>query len=270
MKHNILLFLFIASLCTPFSLLAQTTTQTNQAIATPAPQANQTNTVQSEHPQQVPQPNQVNTVPTAPTQQSAQTKQDTVFGPVTLHDDFTIFPVNKFGNTIYKHNTKILSFPDLILKGVKAIKNNYIYYGITRENKPVLRLQADSGFAFKSLGHNFYQLSNTREYTLMLFRISPSNKIQNLLPKSKSAQGLIYNHKGTAVFFNILVANIVTKNDRKQYVYRLQLHLVRDAQEKVVTIPNAIETMKLKIKWNTDHSIAYQDINDKMAIVEIP
>ena len=199
-------------------------------------------------------------------------KSDNITGGVQeIAPEYQVFPKGRLGNTIYKNRKKLISRVDLNLKGILEAPEGHVYYGINESDEAVLGFIGGESIQFTELEGKFYELIN-QSGQHRLYRVSPDKKIQDLLPRSNTASGLVFNDENKAAFFHITKGELVEMEDGKQrYQYTFRIHIVKNDEVKVVHLPDAVADFraKLKMSWVDKDTLQYILSNDQMETIVI-
>ncbi|PCI25248.1 MAG: hypothetical protein COB67_10920 [SAR324 cluster bacterium] len=182
-------------------------------------------------------------------------------GIVEFKDDYQIFPAGQQGNSIYRERTHLVSRKNLILFDIHEAPVGYIYAGTTATKQQVLGYTGSAAAKFKNMGMGYYQLrtKSKKSSVSKLYRLV-NDKIQDLLPNSRTANGLTVNKNGKAVFFHIAKGERVQQEDGPdRYRYTFKIHVVEPDSGQIITLPSIIQDFRssLKIKWLSDNMLGY-------------
>jgi hypothetical protein len=182
--------------------------------------------------------------------QTDEKSQNSIEGIKQIGPGFQVFPDGKLGNTLYKDGKKIISRPDLVLHSVIDTLDGYIYYGINEADEPVLGYAGSEKTVFTALEGGYYELvaeSGKRK----IYRLTGEGAIQNLLPKSNTASGLVYNQTDMAAFFHITKGETIeVEEGQLKYQYTFRIHVVKDKDLKVIHLPETVSDFKPKLRLN--------------------
>ncbi len=204
--------------------------------------------------------------------ETTEKSENNTGGVVDLEGPFKVFPAGKKGNTLYKKNKKIISKDDLILMNVIEELGGFVYYGINESNQPILGYVGDPKTTFTSQDGGFYQLI-TENGRKRIYRLNEKKEIQNLLPRSNTASGLVYNNIDKAAFIHITKGETIETEDGKlRYQYTFKIHIVKIKEDQIVHLPNLINDFKssIKLEWLDVNTLQYSLSNGqkKSLIIE--
>ena len=182
--------------------------------------------------------------------QTDEKSQNSSNGIKEIGAGFQVFPEGKLGNTLYKEGKKIISRKDLILRAVTDAPEGFVYYGTNEAGENILGYVGSNTTVFSALEGGYYELS-AESGKRKLYRLMAGNKIQNLLPTSNTATGLVYNQVDKAAFYHITKGETVEAEDGKlRYQYTFRLHVVRNNEPGIIHLPETVSDFKPKLKLN--------------------
>ncbi|MBU2512087.1 hypothetical protein KJ966_12170 [bacterium] len=200
-----------------------------------------------------------------------KSKNNTVGGIKELKNGFQVFPEGKLGNTLYKDKNKLISRDDLVLHDIVEAPEGHIYYGTNELNEPVLGFVGNTKVQFVPLEGGFYQLQ-TESGLKRIFRLNPQNEIQNVLPNSNTASGLVYNGENKAAFFHITKGETIeTEDEGPKFQYTFRIHVVKDGDDKIIHLPETVSDFKSKLKliWIDRNTLQYTLSNNQKETIVI-
>ncbi|MCP4754240.1 MAG: hypothetical protein GY866_25415 [Proteobacteria bacterium] len=203
--------------------------------------------------------------------ETEEKKDNVPSGVAKIDENFQIFPVNKIGNTIYLNNKKVVSRPDLILLDILEAPEGYVYGGIDHSEKSVIGYTGAPGAEIIPLDGEFYQLI-TEKGIKKIYRLDKQSKIRNMLAKSNTASGLVFNQIDKAAFFHIAKGETIeTEDGKKRYLYTFKLHIVDVETATVKHLPEKISdfTHRLKLEWENDDTLRYTLSDEQTATITI-
>ena len=180
-------------------------------------------------------------------------------GVLTIKDRYQIFPVNRLGNTIYVDNKKLASQAGLAMIDLIEASGGFVYHAKDETEQSQLGFTGGEDAKFKALDGGFYLLS-TKEFGNKIYRLNSDNLIQNLLPRYKTAGGLVYNNADKAAFFHISKGeNIETEDGRLRYLYTFKIHVAKIEEPTVINLPLSISdyTPNLRMTWIDEETLQY-------------
>ena len=180
-------------------------------------------------------------------------------GVLTIKNRYQIFPVNRLGNTIYVNNKKLESKSGLVMVDVVKAPGGFIYHAKDEAEQSILGFTGDENAKFKSLDGGFYLLS-TKESGNKIYRLNSVNIIQNLLPRYKTAGGLVYNNSDKAAFFHIAKGeNIETEDGKLRYLYTFRIHIAKIDEPEVINLTLSISdySPNLRMTWIDEETLQY-------------
>jgi hypothetical protein len=191
--------------------------------------------------------------------QTAEKSENNSNGIKEIRPGFQVFPEGKLGNTLYYQKKKLVSREDLVLQDVEEAPDGYVYYGTNQTDEGVLGYVGSETVVFTKLNGGYYQLV-TQTAKKRLYRVSRAKEIQNLLPRSNTASGLVYNNINKAAFFHITKGeNVETEDGKERYQCTFKLHIVKDGDNRIITLPDAIIDFQstLKLNWIDQNTLQY-------------
>ncbi len=210
-------------------------------------------------------------ITTSLAQTTEKSKNNTIGGIKEIKTGFQVFPEGKLGNTLYKEKTKLVSREDLILQDVIEAPEGYVYFGINELNEPVLGYVGGNAVEFITLEGGFYHLLTEQGYKT-IYRLNQQNEIQNVLPRSKTASGLVYNGENKAAFFHITKGETIdTENEGPKFQYTFRIHVVKDGEDKIIHLPETVSDFKSKLKliWIDNDTLQYTLSNNQKETIVI-
>ncbi len=182
--------------------------------------------------------------------QTDEKSQNSVGGIKEIGSGFQVFPDGKPGNTLYQNGKKIVSHQDLTLHFATEAPDGFVYFGTDEADEPVLGFAGNDDATFNALDGGYYELI-ANDGKRKLYRLSGDSSIQNLLPKSNTASGLVYNQIDKAAFYHITKGETIEAEDGKlKYQYTFRIHVVKDGDSKVVHLPETVSDFKPKLRLN--------------------
>ena len=179
-------------------------------------------------------------------------------GVQELRGDFQIFPHNKLGNTVYRDKKKLISKENLSIQDVFEVSGGIVYLGFDEGGESILAFTGDPDVEFISLDGGFYHLKDRKNGLSKLFKVDLNGQIKDLLPKSKTASGLVYNGKNKAAFFHIAKGELIEFEDgRSRYQYSFRIHIARTGSSIVRTLPETVNdfSIKLDLQWENENTL---------------
>jgi hypothetical protein len=147
----------------------------------------------------------------------------------------------------------------------------YIYFGVNELDEGVLGYVGPDTTEFTEIEGKYYALV-TSEGKRRLYRISSKNEIQDLLPRSNTASGLVYNKVNKAAFFHITRGETVeTEDGRQRYLYTFKIHIVKDGIDKITHLPETVSDFRsrLRMKWINGNTLQYSLSNNQKETIVI-
>ncbi len=203
--------------------------------------------------------------------QTSEKSENDNDGIKEIKPGFQVFPDGKMGNTLYADKKKLVTREDLILRDVVEAPEGYVYYGVNELDEGVLGYTGSETTEFSEIEGGFFTLV-TAEGKRRLYRINPNNKIQDLLPRSNTASGLVYNNADKAAFFHITKGETIETDDgRQRYQYTFKIHIVKDGVDKVTHLPETVSDFRsrLRMKWINRDTLQYTLSNDQKETIVI-
>jgi hypothetical protein len=193
-------------------------------------------------------------------QSELQEREENIKGGVlTIKDRYQIFPVNRLGNTIYVDNKKLASQAGLAMIDLIETSGGFVYHAKDETEQSILGFAGEENAKFKALDGGFYLLS-TKEFGNKIYRLNSDNMIQNLLPRYKTAGGLVYNNADKAAFFHISKGeNIETEDGKLRYLYTFKIHVAKIEEPTVINLPLSISDYapNLRMTWIDEETLQY-------------
>lgn len=189
--------------------------------------------------------------------QTTEKSENIINGVVEIKPGFQIFPVGKLGNTLYMQGKKLVSQENIVLYDVVEGPEGYVYCGIDENETAILGFVGPDTVEFTQLEGGYYQLV-TADRKRKLYRVINKNEIQNLLPRSNTANGLVYNNIDKAAFFHISKGETIEMDDgTERYQYTFKIHIVKDDDPRIVNLPDTITDFRsrLKLDWVDQNTI---------------
>ena len=179
-------------------------------------------------------------------------------GVVSVGKNYQIFPENRIGNSVYLKNKWLFSTTDLIMQDAISALDGHVYHAKNKAGKDVL------GYAGGNEKDEFiqlfsgYYLLKSKPYRRKIYRLDPNGKIQDLLPRSKTATGMLSNGAGKAIFYHISKNIKETDDAGNEVMYHIfKLHLVDDKLVEIKTLEKSVKDYrwKLKLKWKNKDTL---------------
>ena len=203
--------------------------------------------------------------------QTAEKSENNNNGIKEIKPGFQVFPDGKMGNTLYANKKKLVTREDLILRDVVEAPEGYVYYGVNELDEGVLGYAGSETTEFTTLEGGFYALV-TAEGKRRLYRLNSKNEIQDLLPRSNTASGLVYNNVNKAAFFHITKGETIEADDgRQRYQYTFKIHIVKEGIDTVTHLPETVSDFRsrLRMKWINRNTLQYTLSNDQKETIVI-
>ncbi|MCP4298579.1 MAG: hypothetical protein GY786_23575 [Proteobacteria bacterium] len=182
---------------------------------------------------------------------------------IQIGEVYQIFPERDFGNSIYKEQRHLFSSRNLALFDVREVPDGYIYAGRNQSGEDVLGYQGGANTKFLAHKSGYYQLilkeGIDKRNVSKIFRLN-KGKIQDLLPRRKTANGLVVHEDGRGAFFHISKGETIEREDGEaRYQYTFKIHIVEPGSEQVIDIPTPITDFRsrLKMSWLSDNMLQY-------------
>jgi hypothetical protein len=191
--------------------------------------------------------------------QTAEKSENDLNGIKEIKPGFQVFPDGKLGNTLYADKKKLISREDLVLKDVLAAPEGYVYFGVNEVEEGVLGYVGPEKAEFKELEGKYYSLL-TSDGKRLLYQVTSKNEIQNLLPRSNTASGLVHNKENKAAFFHITKGETIeTEEGKERYQYTFKIHIVRDRNERVTHLSETVSDFRsrLRMRWLNKNTLQY-------------
>lgn len=197
-------------------------------------------------------------------------KRSSIDGVQRIDNRFQIFPENKVSNTAYKNSKKVVSIPHLTLTGIIDASDGYIFMGKNESDQKVLGFEGNPEVEFIPLNGGFYQLI-IRNKISRLYWINHNSKIENLLPKSKTAAGLVFNNMDKSAFYHISKGEeITTEEGRVRYQYTFRIHIANTKTFKIIHLAKTVNDFRprLRLQWVDENTLQYKLSNGDVEIID--
>lgn len=175
-----------------------------------------------------------------------------------INDQYQIFPDLDLGNSLYKDQTLLFRNEKLALFDVHEVPDGFLYAGKDASGDLVIGYQGGPDTKFLSFKKGYYQLILERGIS-KLYRVS-NGKIQDLLPRYITANGMVVSEDGRGAFFHISKGEIIEDEEGlERYQYTFKIHIVEPESEQVINIPLPITDYRsrLKMHWSSEHKLEY-------------
>ena len=207
----------------------------------------------------------------SPLSATEKQEQESKDGVAIINEKFKIFPIDKVGNSVYLRDKKIFSDEGITLKMIRKVPSGFVYLALNETGDFQLGFVGESTSKFKDLGGGFYFLT-TSKWKSKIFKVSATGEIMDLLPRSSTASGLVYNGKDQAVFSHIAKGETIETEDGKQrYQYTLRLHVLNVKTEKVNHLKELVDnfSVNLKLKWIDNNHVQYKLSDNQTKIIRV-
>jgi len=193
-------------------------------------------------------------------------------GVIEVLKNYDIFPQGRIGNALYKEKKLLFSIENIILEDILPIESGgIIYKGVDSAGNVKLGYKGED--TFEPVTPSYYRLI-TKEKKRKLYRITPNGKIQDLLPYSNTASGIVEGGKGQGAFYHIVKGEeFVNEEDGKTYYkYFFKVHYIYPNRVKVQSLPGNFEDVKLRIKlrWIAQYSLSVEFSDGSSQTIQIP
>ena len=165
-----------------------------------------------------------------------------------LGESYSIFPENQVGNSLYLKRKKIFTRQDLNLRAILVTKEGLVHLGLDEQSQPAMGWYGKATGVVTTLKGGFFQLKVGKKKKLL--RVGPKGNIHDLLPKSNTPGGLIFNGKDKAAFSHIAAGEAIEEGGKTKYLYTFRVHIVSEGKEKVRTLPKKYTSYN----YNLDYS----------------
>ena len=185
-------------------------------------------------------------------------KSDSKIPIVSIGGNYQIFPEKSLGNGVYRKGDFLISDPELAIFDIYNCPGGYIYAGKDSAGKTVLRYNGEKNAKFSRLHSRYYQLI-LKSGISKLYRVY-RGKIQDLLPKSITANGMAVNRNGRGAFFHISKGEtIIDDNGVNRYQYTFKIHIVEPGSNRVINVQTPISDFipELRISWASSSVLEY-------------
>lgn len=193
-------------------------------------------------------------------------------GILKLSEDFSVFPENKLGNSIYYNGKKLISRDDLTMIGITKAPEGFIYHGLDETGNSVLGYTGNPDAKFIPLQGGFYQLITSTDTKRKLYWINGDGEIEDLLPRRNTGTGLVFNGVDKAAFYHISKGETIeTESGRERYQYTFRIHVADRSTYRVRHLPISVKdfTFRLRLEWMDENTIKYTLSNGQVETVAI-
>lgn len=178
-------------------------------------------------------------------------------GVVQVSKNYKVFPENRLGNSIYFKDEWLSSKKNYIMVDAISAFEGHVYHAKDKDGKDQLGYLGDEKNEFTRLFSGYYLLKS-KPYRRKIYRIAPDGKVQDLLPRSKTATGLLSNGAGKAIFYHISKNLKETDESGEETLFHLfKLHLVDEKVQEIKTLEKVIKDSRwrLKLKWKNPDTL---------------
>jgi len=197
-------------------------------------------------------------------------KKTSIDGVQRISNKIQIFPENKASNTAYKNKKKVVSVPSLTLIGISEASDGYIYMGKNESDQKVLGFSGNPEVEFIPLNGGFYQLIIRKKLT-EIYWINQNGEIENLLPRSKTANGLVFNNVDKSAFYNISKGETVeTEEGRERFQYTFKIHIANTKTFEIKHLKKTVSDFRsrLRLQWVDENTLQYKLSNGNVEAFE--
>lgn len=193
-------------------------------------------------------------------------------GILRLNNQFSIFPDNKLGNSVYLNKKRLVSRDDLTMVDIVQAPEGYIYHGLDENGSSILGFAGNENAKFIQLPGGFYHLVTDENNKKKIYWINGKRKIEDLLPRRNSGSGLVFNGSDKAVFYHIAKGESVeTEEGKERYQYTFRIHIANTETRSVRHLPVSIKdfSLRLRLEWADENTIKYTLSNGQVETVSI-
>ncbi|MDX2471777.1 MAG: hypothetical protein QNL04_14500 [SAR324 cluster bacterium] len=165
-----------------------------------------------------------------------------------LGENYSIFPENKAGNSLYLKRKKIFTRQDLNLRAILVTKEGLVHMGLNEQSQPVMGWYGKTVGKVTNLKDGFFQLAVGNKKKLL--RVGKEGTIQDLLPKSNTPGGLVYNGQNKAAFSHIASGEAVEEGGKTKYLYTFRVHIVSKDQKNIRTLPKRYTSYNFNLDYS--------------------
>ncbi len=193
-------------------------------------------------------------------------------GILKLNNQFSIFPDNKLGNSVYLNKKRLVSRDDLTMVDIVQAPDGYIYHGLDENGSSVLGFSGNEDAKFIQLPGGFYYLVTDKNSKKKIYWISGNRKIEDLLPRRNTGSGLVFNGSDKAVFYHIAKGETIeTEEGKERYQYTFKIHIANTETRSVRHLPLSVTdfSLRLRLEWTDENTIKYTLSNGQAETVSI-
>ena len=180
-------------------------------------------------------------------------------------DAYEVFPENREGNAVYQDQKIILSEPGKTITHVLPLPEEGRFLYVTRDETGKMNLgvklkDTDLKPRITEFGHNvFFVVMVMNEVVYKkVYRVVQNNTVQDLLPSSKTADGVTAGKVGV-LFYHVASINREGSTGSGTTDFNLRLHLVLFEEERLrhLDYPIINTLPSLKLDWEDETSASY-------------
>ncbi len=208
---------------------------------------------------------------------SPEFSSDSEHRGVVSIDAFQIFPENRPGNAVYLKNRLVVSLPEQTIVTIKPLpaEGRFVYLSRNVFGNTELGVHlppTDPAPRVKKIAEGVYYAVMLMEGIAFkkVFRIVQENTIEDVLPTSKTADGITAGGRGL-LFYHVASASTTEEDGRTVYQFALRLHLLMYEEERLRNLDYPIiNTLpRLKLAWKDDSSVQYQLADGRVEVLSL-
>lgn len=193
-------------------------------------------------------------------------------GTVQISEQFSVFPEARPGNSVYDAKGKIFSEKGLTVKDAVSVPGGVLFYGVNESEESVLRFSGDEENRFELVAPGYWQLK-TPKWVSKIYRINAEQKIEDILPTSRTGNGLVYNGKDRVAFFHIFSSKQVEDSEGKatrEYLFKIHV-LKKDWKERsTLTVILKNSRPSVPLSWVSRKELKYSLSNGESKVLSVP
>ena len=193
------------------------------------------------------------------------------FGP------YQIFPENRPGNAVYLNNRLVVSVPERAIVQVVPLPKEGRFAYLTQNvfgnaELGVYLPPTDPTPKVKKVAEGFYYVVMVIEGIVYkkLYRIVQDANIVDVLPRSKTADGVVAGEAGV-LFYHVAGADTTEQDGRTIYQFRLRLHVLLFQEERLRNLDYpVINTLpRLKLAWKNGSGVEYMLADGRVEVLSL-
>ena len=196
---------------------------------------------------------------------------------IVFFEPYQVFPEKRPGNGIYLRNRLLFTFPGhtIVYLLPLALEGRFVYSAINPGGRAILGvflLPSDRSPRVTRIAQDFYYAVIVIEEIVIkkMFRLMPNNSIADLLPQSKTADGVTAGVPGVA-FYHVSTVERTIQNGRSLNRFGLRLHLALFSEERLRTLDYPVYNTlpSLTLSWADETTLQYTLADGRVEAVSI-